>query len=193
MDFRHNFVSINCVNVGIGNSGTTPMVFLVSPLAPSQIALVDFLGNVLLDTYVSPQSRVTEYRTAHTGYTSCVSFHTVQSKMLALLKGKILVGHCLWLDLSVLGISHPARDTRDVALYQPFRNALTGPSAVPGLYTLSWTFMQRRSCDGTQNPVECSRVALDLWRSQRLEWEKAISSMNWPCALPPAQYARCFT
>jgi hypothetical protein len=53
----------------------------------------------------------------------------------------------------VLGIPHPAINTRDVALYQPFRNTLRQPNATLGLQTLVWQFMRRRVGEGPQNPV----------------------------------------
>lgn len=34
--------------------------------------------------------------------------------------------------------------TRDVALYQPFRNALRSPNQAIGLQTLMWHLMRRR-------------------------------------------------
>ena len=62
------------------------------------------------------------------------SFNAVQQYVANLIKGKVLIGHSLWNDLSgvlchkrtkqsiimliVLGIPHPAVSTRDVALYQ---------------------------------------------------------------------------
>ena len=55
--------------------------------------------------------------------------------------------------ISVLGIPHPAVNTRDVALYQPFRNALRSPNQVIGLQTLTWHLMRRRCQDGQLDPV----------------------------------------
>lgn len=61
--------------------------------------------------------------------------------------------------ISVLGIPHPAVNTRDVALYQPFRNALRSPNQVIGLQTLTWHLMRRRCQDGQLDPVR--------WRPSR--------------------------
>jgi RNA exonuclease 4 len=161
-----------------------------------------------------------------------------------MIKGKIIVGHSLWNDLSgtylstgpksfrltflviyvafsVLGIPHPAVATRDVALYVPFRNALSSPNQIIGLQTLMWHLMSRRIQDQQQNPVSTSRTArngvhrhthvqiadstprsllqlenaraaLDLYRSHSTEWESAVSSGNWPSALPPSTFSRCY-
>jgi hypothetical protein len=59
----------------------------------------------------------------------------------------------------VLGIPHPAVATRDVALYVPFRNALSSPNQIIGLQTLMWHLMSRRIQDQQQNPVSASRTA----------------------------------
>lgn len=53
----------------------------------------------------------------------------------------------------VLGIPHPAVNTRDVALYQPFRNALKTPNQLVRLPTLTFHLMGRRCQEGQQNPV----------------------------------------
>ena len=53
----------------------------------------------------------------------------------------------------VLGIPHAAVNTRDVALYQPFRNALKLPNQLVRLPTLTFHLMGRRCQEGQQNPV----------------------------------------
>jgi RNA exonuclease 4 len=116
---------------------------------------------------------------------------------------------------SVLGIPHPAVNTRDVGLYQPFRNALRTPNQLVRLPTLTFHLMGRRCQEGQQNPVrsvifklwtarrapayswrpeqmENARAALDLYRSHANEWETAIRDGQWPSALPPNTFSRCY-
>ncbi|KAJ8083916.1 hypothetical protein PM082_002683 [Marasmius tenuissimus] len=207
--------SISCINVGVGPGGTTSML--------ARIAIVDYRGQVVLDTYVAPTMKacthtpsmacssfsvvrsskpsvqVTDYRTATTGIDAshlssrhAAPFNSVQQHVAGIIKGNILVGHSLWNDLSVLGIPHPAVDTRDVALYQPFRNALRSPNHVVGLQTLAWQLMCRRCQESEQNPLENARAALDLYRSDAKDWEDAIARGNWPCSLPPSTFSRCY-
>ncbi|CAE6536699.1 unnamed protein product [Rhizoctonia solani] len=109
-----------------------------------------------------------------------------------LLRGRIVVGHSLWLDLQVLGISHPACDTRDVGLYLPFRAALKTNNQVIGLQTLVWQLMRRKIQENHHNPVENARAVMDLFRSHEADWQKTVSSGQWPCALPPTSYSRCY-
>ena len=82
-------------------------------------------------------------------------FEDVQRHVAGLIRGKILVGYGLWNFLSVsvfaviqtvatytegckvLGLSHPAIDTRDTALFMPFRKSLkVKPSHMVPLATL---------------------------------------------------------
>ncbi|KAF9229206.1 hypothetical protein BS17DRAFT_792179 [Gyrodon lividus] len=184
-------LALSCSNVGVGPGGTTAML--------ARVSVVDFRGNVLLDTFVSPTMQVSDYRTATTGIETShllapdiPSFDRVQQHVADLIKGKVIIGHSLWHDLSVLGIPHPAVATRDVALYQPFRNALRSPNQVIGLQTLMWHLMCRRCQDGHIHPVENARAALDLYRTVAAEWEGAISLGNWPSCLPQSTFSRCY-
>ncbi|KAF9244623.1 ribonuclease H-like domain-containing protein [Melanogaster broomeanus] len=184
-------LALSCSNVGVGPGGTTAML--------ARVSIVDFKGNVILDTFVAPTMQVTDFRTATTGIEAShllasdpPLFDRVQQHVAELIKGKVIVGHSLWHDLSVLGIPHPAVTTRDVALYQPFRNALRSPNQVIGLQTLMWHLMGRRCQDGHIHPVENARAALDLYRTVAAEWEGAISLGDWPSCLPPSTFSRCY-
>ncbi|KAJ7580695.1 ribonuclease H-like domain-containing protein [Mycena floridula] len=184
--------TMSCITIGVGPGGTISML--------ARVAIVDYQGQTVLDTYVVPTVKVTDYRTATTGIqpshlsgSNAVQFSAVQEHIANLLKGNIIVGHSLWNDLSVLGIAHPAVDTRDVGLYQPFRNALHSPKQVVGLQTLAWQLMRRRFQQQESNPLENARAALDLYRTQQQDWETAIAHGTWPCALPPSSYSRCYT
>ncbi|KAJ7580468.1 hypothetical protein C8J56DRAFT_1006457 [Mycena floridula] len=196
--------TMSCITIGAGPGGTISML--------ARVAIVDYQGQTVLDTYVVPTSNVTDYRTATTGIQpshltggNAVQFSVVQEHVANLLKGNILVGHSLWNDLSVVGIAHAAVDTRDVGLYQPFRNALRSPRQVVGLQTLAWQLMRRGCQQQESNPdsypdanficcqLENARAALDLYRTQQQDCETAIAHGTWPCALPPSSYSRCYT
>jgi len=108
----------------------------------------------------------------------------------------------------VLGLPHPAVNTRDVALYLPFRNSLNSGNHVPGLQTLAQRFLGRNCQQGHIEPVsmtrrgyriadsscyqtENARVCMDLYRSDP-EWEASVARGNWACALPPSTFSRCY-
>ncbi|VDB86484.1 unnamed protein product [Peniophora sp. CBMAI 1063] len=185
-------VSLSCINVGVGPGGTTDML--------ARVAITDFRGQTLIDYYVLPTMQVSDYRTATTGIQPqhlapgrAYPFETVQNHVKSMIKDKVLVGHSLWKDLSVLGLPHGAVNTRDVGLYQPFRNALKSPNQLIGLQTLAWKLM-RRHCqqDGQHDALENARAALDLYRSHAADWERAISEGRWPTVLPPSSFSRCY-
>ncbi|KDQ63473.1 hypothetical protein JAAARDRAFT_53681 [Jaapia argillacea MUCL 33604] len=186
-------IAIATSNVGVGPGGSTSML--------ARVAIVNYRGQVVLDTFVAPTMAITDYRTATTGIQAtdlegAPKFSAIQTQIAQLLHGRTLVGHTLWNDLSVLGIPHPAVATRDVALYQPFRNSLRvqggGTNQIIGLKTLMWHFMRRRCGDETMCPLENARAAMDLYRSTASDWEPAVSAGNWPCALPPSTFSRCY-
>jgi RNA exonuclease 4 len=116
---------------------------------PCRVCVVNSAGHVLLDSFVRPQERVTDFRTSVSGVRwsdlrDAPSFHAVQQQVGDLLRGRILVGHALINDLEVgyrccpvlhisalclmsrldvlvqvLQLSHPKSDVRDTAKYPP--------------------------------------------------------------------------
>ncbi|KAG9099309.1 hypothetical protein FS749_001568 [Ceratobasidium sp. UAMH 11750] len=105
-----------------------------SPPLTCQLAratVVDYYGKVLFDSFVRPTQPVVNYRTASTGIEqahvygdTAQPFDRVQDEVTKLITNRIIIGHSLWTDLAVLGISHLAVNTRDIALYMPFRDAM---------------------------------------------------------------------
>lgn len=164
----------------------------------ARVSVVDYRGQVLYDTLVQPTLPVTDYRTTTTGIqpadltpANARPFNQVQQYVADLIRSKVIIGHTLWSDLSVLGIPHPAITTRDVALYQPFRNALQATQVV-GLQTLMWKLMRRRVQQTHLCPLENARAVMDLYRSHASEWEHTIAEGQWPSHLPPSTFSRCY-
>ncbi|EJF66937.1 ribonuclease H-like domain-containing protein [Dichomitus squalens] len=187
------YLALSTTSVGCGPGGGTPMI--------ARVAIVDYRGHDVFSTYVLPTNPVTDYRTSTTGIQpedlqpggwSALPWKEVQARVAQLIRDKIIVGHTLWQDLSVLGIRHPAVATRDVALYQPFRNALRSTNHVIGLPTLMWQLMRRRVQETHVCPLENARAALDLYRSHSEEWEATIAKGQWPSFLPPSTFSRCY-
>lgn len=165
----------------------------------ARVAVCDYRGQTVYDTFVQPTRDVTDYRTNTTGIgaanldkgNGARAFKEVQEAVRDLLLNKIIVGHSLWNDLLVLGIPHPAIATRDVALYQPFRNDL--PNQSIGLQTLMWQLMRRRVQERTVDALENARATIDLYRSRATEWESAVSKGKWECQLPPSKFSRYYS
>ncbi|KDN49421.1 hypothetical protein RSAG8_02123, partial [Rhizoctonia solani AG-8 WAC10335] len=160
---------------------------------------------------VRPTEPVVDYRTAQHKITEkelsgpqALPFDVVQAKVTNLISGYIVVGHSLWNDLSILPYintiarlnvypvsSHLAINTRDTALYLPFRDTLNMQTA-PGLPRLVLILMERHIQCSSPDSAENARACMDLFRCVEYDWEHSVFNENWPCTLPPAAYARYF-
>jgi RNA exonuclease 4 len=127
--------------VGVGTNGTED--------ALARVSIVNYYGNVLLDTFVSPTQRVTDWRTKHSGIRPAdvlnsegiapeimlnlaKSFDVVQKEVMELLKDRVIVGHALKGDLAALKLSHPRYCIRDTSSFEPFRTKY-GSGRTPSL------------------------------------------------------------
>ncbi|KAK7694396.1 hypothetical protein QCA50_001582 [Cerrena zonata] len=186
-----NYLAVAAQVVHYGGASQLPMV--------ARVLITDYRGNVVLDTFIRPTQYVTDYRTEKTGIRpvhlgAAPTFEDVQRHVAGIIKDKILVGYALWKFLSVFGISHPALETRDTALFMPFRKSLkVKPSFMVPLETLVQRLMGHYIGLNGEVAVEEARAALDLFRSCEALWEDTIKSGSWPCCLPPSAYGNCFT
>ncbi len=147
------FLGISCLVVGVGPRGDTSMAAYVLtatscsvpehsirsnlipiPCSCRRVSIVDYRGNVLMDEYIQPMMRVTDYRTAMNGieahhlaarkyshswprgheyvahheHETCTAharpFPDVQRDVANYIRNKIIVGYTLWNDLS--GTTH---------------------------------------------------------------------------------------
>ncbi|KAJ7822728.1 hypothetical protein B0H14DRAFT_2518820 [Mycena olivaceomarginata] len=178
-----DIVSLATICVVVGPGGITSML--------ARVVVVKFRGECLLDTFVRPTMPVTDHRgiqpwqlTSH----DAVPFEVVQQTIANIIRGKIIVGYKLWDDLSVLDAPHPAKATRDVALYLPFINAMNNLGERISLANLIWHLMRRRCQEGRIDPTENARAAMDLYRSAP-GWEVSISRGDWACRLPPSSFS----
>lgn len=163
------YVALDCEMVGIGPDGVDSML--------ARVSIVNFHGQPLLDTFVKPVSKVTDYRFAITGIrpedlTDAPSFNTVQKQVWDLIQGKILVGHALKNDFKSLLLEHPRRMIRDTSKYRPFRKIAKGKS--PSLRRLAKEFLGIEIQSGHHNSVEDARVAMLLYRRQKAAWENYL-------------------
>ncbi|KZV77570.1 hypothetical protein PENSPDRAFT_746704 [Peniophora sp. CONT] len=175
-------------------SGQTPML--------ARIALADYWGTILLDTFVQPTQHVTHYGTLahqyhqqlHAAPTLDVVRHQVMGHIHPTQnQNKILVGYAIWTSLAVLNISHPTISTRDCAVFEPFLHHLR-TTQMPPLPILTNRFLGRNiGIIEPEHPVESARAALDLFRSNEQRWEGLIDQGRWPSSLPPQAYAIYFT
>lgn len=175
-----HYVGLDCEMVGLGPSGRQS--------ALARACLVDYQGDVLYDRYVRPKGFVTDFRTKYSGVRSgnlrkgeACTFEECQQEVADLIKGKVLVGHALKNDLTVLMLSHPRTQIRDTASYRPLmRCRKVGdkekyrPNALRNLAKeqLGITIQ-----DGEHDPGVDARTAMMLYRKCRIEWERSLSEV----------------
>ena len=167
------YVAIDCEMVGVGPEG------IESALA--QVVIVNYHGAVLLNTYVRPKERVTDYRTDITGITSkqlhpskAQPFEEVQRKVAELIKGRVVIGHGLKNDFKALLLEHPRCLVRDTSLYKPFRKQFA-KGRTPALRKLSKGLLNQEIQGAAHSPVEDARAALTLYKEHRELWEKSVT------------------
>lgn len=93
-----SYIALDCEFVGVGPQGQQS--------ALARVSLVNFDGNVVLDTFCAPSEKVIDYRSWVSGVREAdllgaPGFQVVQNRVQELLKGKVLVGHAVYNDLEV--------------------------------------------------------------------------------------------
>lgn len=166
-------VALDCEMVGVGPRGECSEV--------AQVCIVNEDGHVLLNTYVTPREKVTDYRTKISGVerhhlVGAPPFETVQQQVADIITGRLLVGHSLDHDLKCLLLSHPKKMTRDTARYPPLmRRTEPGRRGRPrALRHLVKEELGLVIQEGQHSPVDDARAALYLYQKHKKEWEKAI-------------------
>jgi RNA exonuclease 4 len=180
-------LAIDCEMVGVGPEGKRS--------ALARVCLVNDQGHVVLDTFVSPKERVTDYRTWVSGVRAedlrdAPPLEEVQRRVAALVAGRVLVGHSLSGDLKALLLSHPRKLVRDTARYPPLmRRAFKAPEGVAASVAADIARGKRRPKalrvlaaqelgldiqSGEHTPVDDARAALYLYLHHAREWERAI-------------------
>ncbi|GFR45736.1 hypothetical protein Agub_g7152, partial [Astrephomene gubernaculifera] len=170
-------LAIDCEMVGTGPKGS------VSTLA--RVCLVNSSGVVLLDTFVKPKEKVTDYRTWVSGVRpSDVAngrpHEDVIQQVAHMVAGRILVGHSIGNDLRALRLeAHPRELLRDTAKYPGLMKELPGGRKVSAsLKDLAATHLGLVIQQGEHTPVDDARAALYLYQKFHREWEAAVRAGN---------------
>lgn len=152
------YLCIDCEFVGVG---------LDNRSALARVSIVNFYGVTIMDEFVKPKERVTDWRTWVSGVSprdmhKAISFEEAQQKVSDLLKHKILVGHAVQNDLKVLGLSHPRAMTRDTSRFSEFRKL--SKTKAPALLKLSSEYLKYQIQTGQHSSVEDAQVTMALFR-----------------------------
>jgi RNA exonuclease 4 len=177
---KQKYIAIDCEMVGIGTDGVKS--------ALARASVVNWDGEVLLDTFVRVPERVTDFRTRVSGVRAkdisvknddAIDHEECRLKVGELIMDKILVGHALKNDLSALMISHPRHDIRDTARYKPFMRATgrSGGKLRPRkLRDLVFEHLGMRiQVEGEAHcSIDDARASMELFKYARVRWEKEL-------------------
>ncbi|KAJ3111343.1 3'-5' exonuclease, partial [Physocladia obscura] len=168
------YVAIDCEMVGVGLYGAES--------ALARVSVVNYHGHTLLDTYVIPREKVTDYRTHVSGITSALlnpeknnnlmTFDNAQKLVSELLANKIVIGHALKNDFKALLLDHPRRLLRDTSEYKPFKAMAKGRR--PALRKLAKQILNIDVQGGEHSSVEDARVTMMIYKQHRDDWENII-------------------
>lgn len=161
-------LALDCEMVGVGAGGVRS--------ALARVCVCNSSGNVLLDSFVAVEERITDYRTPFSGIRPenlehAPPFLEVQGLVRDLVRGHTVVGHALYNDFDVLGFIHPAHDVRDTANYPLLRNAGGRPRK---LRHLAKEILGAVIQTGEHNPAEDARAALYIYHQFALDWEGSL-------------------
>lgn len=162
------YLAMDCEFVGVGLEGKES--------ALARVSLVNYFGHVILDEFVKPQEKVTDWRTWVSGIKpehmkEAISFKEAQNKAAAILDGRILIGHSVKHDLEALLLSHPKPMLRDTSRHLPFRQAYA-KGKTPSLKKLAKEVLKQEIQEGQHSSVEDARTTMLLYKSEKKEFEK---------------------
>ncbi|ORZ13697.1 ribonuclease H-like domain-containing protein [Absidia repens] len=168
---RGKYVAIDCEMVGVGPEGKES--------ALARASLVNYNGAVLLDIFVKPQEKVTDYRTFVSGITpellkNGCTFKEAQRQIADIIQDTILIGHAVHNDLKVLMLRHPKLLIRDTSKYKPFRDTVDGRT--PGLKKLVNSILNISIQSGSHSSVEDARFTMSLYKHVKTDWEKSFGA-----------------
>jgi len=143
----------------------------------ARVSIVNQSGDCVYDKFVKPREPIVNYRTAISGVRRedverGAEFSKVQKDVSDMINDRILIGHSVNHDLQVLFLSHPRYKIRDTFHYKPFR-ALCN-SGAPSLKKLASQILGIEIQQGSHDSVIDARVAMQLYRLHRKEWESSL-------------------
>lgn len=156
--------------VGVGPEGVQS--------ALARVSIVNYYGVTILDLFVRPMERVTDFRTAVSGITpkhllTAVEFKDAQKQVANVIEDKIVVGHAVHNDFKALLLDHPQRLIRDTSRYKPFRALSKGNT--PSLKRLAHEILGIRIQEGAHSSVEDARITILLYRKHKDAWDASLA------------------
>lgn len=150
------YVAIDCEYVGVGHSNRSAL---------ARVSIVNYYGYTLMDEYVVPEGRVTDWRTWVSGVTpnqmtSAISFNEARQRVARIIKKRCLVGHSLSQDLKVLRLTHVYCE--DISKFDYGCKIVNGRT--PGLRALCKYLLNYDIQKGEHSLVEDAEAAMAIFR-----------------------------
>lgn len=141
----------------------------------ARVSIVNLFGHPILDRYVAPPAKVTDYRTRWSGIrrqdlVNAPDFDSVQKEVAELIKNRIVVGHSVKNDFEVLKLNHPADMIRDTSVY--FKYLFQGKT--PSLKKLSETVLGLNIQKGEHDSVQDAQATMKLYVKERDKWNERV-------------------
>lgn len=141
----------------------------------ARVSIVNLFGHPILDRYVAPPAKVTDYRTRFSGIRKkdiedAPSFETVQAEVASIIKDRIVVGHAIHNDFAVLKLSHPPEKTRDTSHY--FKQLFQGRT--PSLKKLCESVLGISIQKGEHDSVQDAQATMRLYVTVRDNWSSDV-------------------
>ncbi|KAJ9119804.1 hypothetical protein QFC24_005517 [Naganishia onofrii] len=164
-----NYMAIDCEMVGTGPNGSQSVL--------ARVSLVNYHGHILVDSFVKPKERVTDWRTWVSGVrasdmVNAKSFEEVQKEVADIVEGKILIGHAVENDTKALLLSHPSPLLRDTQTFKTLREV--AKTKKPGLKKLTELELGLKIQAGAHSSVTDARATMALYRLHMTEWEATV-------------------
>ncbi|XP_028835851.1 interferon-stimulated 20 kDa exonuclease-like 2 [Denticeps clupeoides] len=172
------YLAIDCEMVGTGPKGRKNEL--------ARCSIVSYDGDVIYDKYIKPTNPVTDLRTRWSGIRwhhlhNASPFLQAKKEIVKILSGKVLVGHALHNDLTVLSYTHPASLTRDTSRI-PLLNKKAGfpETQAASLKRLTKAIFGKDIQTGRagHSSVEDAKASMDLYKVVEVEWEKELASKS---------------
>jgi len=162
-------LGVDCEMVGVGPYGVDS--------ALARVTIVNSFGNIILDKFVLPKEKVTDFRTEFSGVTPDIlrskgeNFDDVQKEVAEFIKDRVVVGHGLQNDLRALLLTHPFHLVRDTARYGPLQRKRGRPHSLK--------FLMKRLFGveiqtGAHDSGEDARSALLVYNHVKEKWESTV-------------------
>lgn len=139
----------------------------------ARVSIVDFNGEKIFDTFVSPETGVRDYRFKNSGVKEenligAPSFKAVQKRVNDILSDRIVIGHNLHFDFLILGIISQIKLMRDIKtngfILETFGQEVS-------LKKLTKLILERDIHIGCNDSIENAKAVIDIYKHFQLEIE----------------------